>query len=573
MQTIKDILSTRLRDAFAAAFPDADLAALPLDAIPAGDESFGDYQCNAAMAAAKLLRQPPRAIADRVAAQLATDGLLAQVEIAGPGFINLTLADDALARHLEALQADELLGIPQPGTGKTIILDYSSPNVAKPMHVAHIRSTVIGDALKRINRALGYTVLGDNHLGDWGTQFGILIMGYRHFLDPAALAASPVDELQRVYVLSHQKCDEDPAWKDQARAELVKLQAGDPENHALWQTFIDLSLAEFNRIYARLGVSFELTRGESFYNDALPGVIEKLTALNLIRESEGALVAFLEDEKLPPCIVRKSDGGYNYATTDLATVFSREAEFNPDAIIYVTDERQQLHFRQFFAVAKKAGAKTHLRHIWFGLMRLPEGLLSTRKGTAIKLDLLLDEAEKRALELVQTSSPTMPPAQQQAVARAVGIGAVKYADLSQNPQSAITFPWEKALAMDGNSAPYLQYAVARIASVLDKHSERFPGVDVHSEPLVLDSPFARRLGLRLARYADAILDAATQEKPSLLADHLYDLSQAYSSFYQNVPFLKAEAGLRESRVRLCVLTAHILRHGLALLGIDTPERI
>ena len=573
MQTIKEILSTRLRDAFAAAFPDADLAALPLDAIPAGDESFGDYQCNAAMAAAKLLRQPPRAIADRVAAQLATDGLLAKVEIAGPGFINLTLADDALARHLEALQADELLGIPQPGTGKTIILDYSSPNVAKPMHVAHIRSTVIGDALKRINRALGYTVLGDNHLGDWGTQFGILIMGYRHFLDPAALAASPVDELQRVYVLSHQKCDEDPAWKDQARAELVKLQAGDPENHALWQTFIDLSLAEFNRIYARLGVSFELTRGESFYNDALPGVIEKLTALNLIRESEGALVAFLEDEKLPPCIVRKSDGGYNYATTDLATVFSREAEFNPDAIIYVTDERQQLHFRQFFAVAKKAGAKTHLRHIWFGLMRLPEGLLSTRKGTAIKLDLLLDEAEKRALELVQTSSPTMPPAQQQAVARAVGIGAVKYADLSQNPQSAITFTWEKALAMDGNSAPYLQYAVARIASVLDKHSERFPGVDVHSEPLVLDSPFARRLGLRLARYADAIMDAATQEKPSLLADHLYDLSQAYSSFYQNVPFLKAEAGLRESRVRLCVLTAHILRHGLALLGIDTPERI
>ena len=573
MQTIKEILSTRLRDAFAAAFPDADLAALPLDAIPAGDESFGDYQCNAAMAAAKLLRQPPRAIADRVAAQLATDGLLAKVEIAGPGFINLTLADDALARHLEALQADELLGIPQPGTGKTIILDYSSPNVAKPMHVAHIRSTVIGDALKRINRALGYTVLGDNHLGDWGTQFGILIMGYRHFFDPAALAASPVDELQRVYVLSHQKCDEDPAWKDQARAELVKLQAGDPENHALWQTFIDLSLAEFNRIYARLGVSFELTRGESFYNDALPGVIEKLTALNLIRESEGALVAFLEDEKLPPCIVRKSDGGYNYATTDLATVFSREAEFNPDAIIYVTDERQQLHFRQFFAVAKKAGAKTHLRHIWFGLMRLPEGLLSTRKGTAIKLDLLLDEAEKRALELVQTSSPTMPPAQQQAVARAVGIGAVKYADLSQNPQSAITFTWEKALAMDGNSAPYLQYAVARIASVLDKHSERFPGVDVHSEPLVLDSPFARRLGLRLARYADAIMDAATQEKPSLLADHLYDLSQAYSSFYQNVPFLKAEAGLRESRVRLCVLTAHILRHGLALLGIDTPERI
>ena len=573
MQTIQEILSSHLRAAFAAAFPGTDLSALNLDALPAADESFGDYQCNGAMAAAKLLRRPPRAVAEAVVAHLPPGGLLAKADIAGPGFINLTLSDDALARHLEALQADPLLGIPQPGAGKTLLLDYSSPNVAKPMHIAHIRSTVIGDALKRIHRALGYTVLGDNHLGDWGTQFGILIMGFRAFADPAALQAAPVDELQRVYVLSHQKCEEDPAWKDQARAELVKLQAGDPDNRALWQQFIDLSLAEFNRIYARLGVSFELVRGESFYNDALPGVVQKLQALGLVRESEGALVAFLDDEKLPPCIVKKSDGGFNYATTDLATVFSREAEFHPDAILYVTDERQQLHFRQFFAVAKKAGATTRLRHIWFGLMRLPEGLLSTRKGTAIKLDLLLDEAEKRALDLVKQASPDMPAPQQLAVARAVGIGAVKYADLSQNPQSAVTFTWEKALSMEGNSAPYLQYAYARIASVIDKHAERFPGCDWHSEPVVLDSPFARRLAIRLARHADAVRNAAEQDKPSLLADHLYDLSQAYSSFYQNVPFLKAEPGLRESRVRLCDLVAQILRHGLSLLGIDTPERI
>ena len=573
MQTIREILSAQIRGAFAAAFPGADLAALPLDATPAGDEAFGDYQCNGAMAAAKALRLPPRAIAEKALAQLPRGDLVAKAEIAGPGFINLTLADDALARHLEAVQADALLGVPQPGAGKKLILDYSSPNVAKPMHVAHIRSTVIGDALKRIHRALGYEVLGDNHLGDWGTQFGILILGYRNFLDPKALEAAPVDELQRVYVLSHQKCEEDPAWKDQARAELVKLQAGDPDNRALWQKFIDLSLAEFNRIYTRLGVSFELVRGESHYNDALPGVVEKLQSLGLVRESEGALVAFLDDEKLPPCIVRKSDGGYNYATTDLATVFARVAEFRPDGIIYVTDERQQLHFRQFFAVAKKAGVTTPLRHIWFGLMRLPEGLLSTRKGTAIKLDLLLDEAEKRALELVKQASPEMPAEQQQAVARAVGIGAVKYADLSQNPQSAVTFTWEKALAMDGNSAPYLQYAHARIASVIDKHQERFPGVDYRSAPVVLDSPHARRLAVRLARYPDAVRDAADQEKPSLLADALYDLSQAYSSFYQNVPFLKAEAGLRESRVRLCALVARVLRHGLGLLGIDTPDRI
>lgn len=573
MQTIQEILSSQIRSAFAAAFPGADLAALNFGVLPTADESFGDFQCNGAMAASKLLRLPPRAIAEKAVAQLPAGGWLAKAEIAGPGFINLFLADDALARHLEAMQADPLLGVPQPGAGKTLIVDYSSPNVAKPMHIAHIRSTVIGDALKRIHRALGYTVLGDNHLGDWGTQFGILILGYRNFLDPAALEASPVDELQRVYVLSHQKCDEDPAWKDQARAELVKLQAGDAENRALWQKFIDLSMIEFNRIYSRLGVSFELVRGESFYNDALPGVVAKLQALGLVRESEGALVAFLEDEKLPPCIVKKSDGGFNYATTDVATVFSREAEFHPDAILYVTDERQQLHFRQFFALAKKAGAKTPLRHIWFGLMRLPEGLLSTRKGTAIKLDLLLDEAEKRALDLVKAASPEMPADQQLAVARAVGIGAVKYADLSQNPQSAVSFTWEKALAMDGNSAPYLQYAYARIASVIDKHKERFPGCDWRREPIALDVPQARRLALRLARHADAVRDAADQEKPSLLADALYDLSQTYSSFYQNVPFLKADPGLRESRVRLCDLAAKILRHGLALLGIDTPDRI
>ena len=573
MQTIQEILSALVRGAFAAAFPGADLSALNFGVLPTADETFGDYQCNGAMAAAKALRLPPRAIAEKVVAQLPAGGLLAKAEIAGPGFINLFLAGAALARHLEAMQADPLLGVPQPGAGKTLIVDYSSPNVAKPMHIAHIRSTVIGDALKRIHRALGYTVLGDNHLGDWGTQFGILILGYRAFLDPAALEASPVDELQRVYVLSHQKCDEDPAWKDRARAELVKLQAGDPENLALWQKFIDLSMLEFNRIYSRLGVSFELVRGESFYNNALPGVVEKLRALGLVRESEGALVAFLDDEKLPPCIVKKSDGGFNYATTDIATVFSRETEFHPHAILYVTDERQQLHFRQFFALAKKAGAQTPLRHVWFGLMRLPEGLLSTRKGTAIKLDLLLDEAEKRALELVQKASPDMPADQQLAVARAVGIGAVKYADLSQNPQSAVSFTWEKALAMDGNSAPYLQYAYARIASVIDKHKERFPDCDWHREPIALDVPQARRLALRLARHADAVRDAADQEKPSLLADALYDLSQTYSSFYQNVPFLKAEAGLRESRVRLCDLAAKILRHGLSLLGIDTPDRI
>ena len=573
MQTLKSELSAAVRQAFADAFPDADLSALSLDVLPAANEAFGDYQCNAAMAASKLLRKPPRDIAAAVAAKLASP-LVAKADVAGPGFLNLTLADAPLAAHLAALQADPLHGIPQTGAGKTVVLDYSSPNVAKPMHIAHIRSTVIGDALKRILRSLGHTVVGDNHLGDWGTQFGILITGFRHFLDPAALEASPVDELQRVYVESHKRADEDPEWKNACRAELVKLQAGDPENLALWKKFIDLSLAEFNRVYNRLDVHFELSRGESFYNAALPGVVEKLSALGLLRESEGALVAFLDDEGLPPCIVRKSDGGFNYATTDLAAVFSREEEFHPDLILYVTDERQQLHFRQFFAVARKAGAKTALKHVWFGLMRLPEGLLSTRNGTAIKLDLLLDESVARALEIVKTTSPDMPPERQRAVAEDIGIGAVKYADLSQNPQSAVNFTWEKALSMEGNSAPYLQYACARIASLAEKHRERFPGEDPLSVPFVLDSPHARRLALRLARLPDAVADAAAQFKPSVLADALYDLSQVYSSFYQNVPVLRAETpDARRSRLRLALLAASSLRHGLSLLGIRTPERM
>ncbi|MBR6021017.1 MAG: arginine--tRNA ligase [Kiritimatiellae bacterium] len=571
MNTLREQLTSALRDAFSAAFPGASLP--PVEAVPSTRESFGDFQCNAAMAAAKSLHLPPRDLAARWASAFTAANPGWTATVAGPGFLNLAASPETLARHLEAMSADPHGGLPQPGAGRTAVLDYSSPNVAKPMHIAHIRSTVIGDALKRILRALGWRVIADNHLGDWGTQFGILIMGYRAFADPAALEKSPVDELQRVYVLSHARCAEDPAWKDQCRAELVKLQAGDPDNLALWRHFIDLSMAEFDRMYARLGVSFDLTRGESHYHPALPGVVNRLQKAGLIRESEGALVAFLDSDGLPPCIVRKSDGGFNYATTDIATVLSRVAEFSPDEIIYVTDERQQLHFKQFFTLVRKLGVTVPLRHVWFGLMRLPDGLMSTRNGTAIKLEDLLDEAERRALALVQQASPDMPADQQTAVARAVGIGAVKYADLSQNPQTAVTFTWEKALAMNGNSAPYLQYAHARIASVRDKYRERFPDGDFASAPVLLDDPHSRRLALRLARLSDAVLEAARLAQPSVLADALYDLAQTYSTYYQNVPFLKAEPGVRESRVRLCDLTARALRLGLSLLGIDTPERI
>ena len=573
MKTLRDLLSTWVSGAIQTAFPEA--TGISGEVQPAAQEAFGDYQWNGAMPAARILRMKPRDVAERIKAALVELPLVAKTEIAGPGFLNLTLDPEKFGVWLADLQRDPHHGVPQTGAGERYVIDYSSPNVAKPMHVAHIRSTVIGDALKRIHRALGREVLGDNHLGDWGTQFGILIMGYRHFLDEAALTASPVDELQRVYVLSHQKAAEDPAWKDRCRAELVKLQRGDPDNTALWQRFISLSMEEFNRVYARLGVTFEMTRGESYYRARDPEIAAMLQAKGLARESEGALVAFFDDgEKLPPCIIRKSDGAYNYATSDLATVFTRNEDFAPTAVLYVTDERQQLHFKQFFRLAAAAGNATPLVHVWFGLMRLPEGLVSTRNGTAIKLESLLDEAEKRARALVDAASPDMPEAERAAVARAVGIGAVKYADLSQNPQSAVSFTWEKALSMDGNSAPYLQYACARASSIRLKHAERFPGEDPATAPILLAEPQERRLAIRIARLPEAVLEAARLQKPSALADGLYDLAQAYSAFYQAVPCLRApDPALRLSRVRLCSLAGDMLAFGLSLLGIDAPQRI
>jgi arginyl-tRNA synthetase len=572
-KTVTQVLSAWMQDAFRRAFPDAEAGFEDVGVVATANPEFGDYQCNAAMPLAKVLKCSPRDIAQRAVDAAEDHAAIARVEIAGPGFVNLFVADDWLAAQLEQMLAGGTVGIPPVGAGKTVVLDYSSPNVAKPMHIGHIRSTIIGNALDRLHRALAYNVVSDNHVGDWGTQFGIIIMGYRHLARPEALETTPVEELERVYVLSYERSKEDAEWLGQCRQELVKLQAGDPENTRLWKEFVRLSMAEFDHIYGRLGVRFDLVRGESHYNDRLAGMVKRLEHEGLATESEGALVVRLEEEGLPLCIVRKSDGGYNYTTTDLATVASRTDEFQPDRIVYVTDERQQLHFRQFFAVSRRLGCTTNLVHVWFGLMRLPEGVFSTRQGNVIKLEQLLDEAESRAMAIVRESSPDMQEEQQRAVARAVGIGAVKYADLSQNPQTAVTFTWEKAMALDGNSGPYLQYAYARIASVRGKYSERFPGKDPDAFPLGLTETLEHTLALKLVRFPDVVVQATQAYKPSHLADYLYDLAQTYSSFYQNVPFLKAPDGVRESRVRLCGFVAAVLRYGLDLLGIETPERI
>ena len=551
-------LSQIVSGAFEAAFPGEDFSFVRV--VPATDPKFGDYQCNDALKIAKKLKMNPREVAAKVAANI--DSSL-KVEIAGPGFLNLTVSSEWLAERLSEISASEVLAIPQSGVGRKIVIDYSSPNAAKQMHIGHIRSTVIGNAIDRIFRALGYEVIADNHLGDWGTQFGILIMGYRQCLTQEERDNLTVANLEKCYVLSAAKAKEDESWKDSCRLELVKLQQGDEDNLALWKKFIDISITEFDRMYARLGVKFDTYRGESFYNAMMPAVVEKLLSLGLAKESEGALIVDLSGEKLGVAIVRKSDGGYNYTTSDLACVGSRVADYDPERIIYVTDDRQQLHFKQFFSIAAKMGHTVKLVHVPFGLMSYQGKAISTREGNLIRLDDLLSESVRRSLEIVKDRGGD------EALAQAIGYGAVKYADLSHDPATAIDFNWDKALALEGNSGPYLQYAYARVCSLVDKAG----APDLSAVPFRVESQFEKRLVLQLLEFPGAVVRAAEAYKPSVLADYIFQTAQLYSSFYQNSPILKSEESVKLSRLKLCVLFGSVLKKGLELLGMETPKRI
>ena len=557
-----------LRGGFEAAFPGNDFA--KIRAVPATDPRFGDFQCNDALASARVLRLPPRKIAEAVFAKLmeTKPDFIEKVELAGPGFLNITVSTDWLAARLAALSGTATLGIPQTGAGKRVVIDYSSPNAAKQMHIGHIRSTVIGNAIDRIYRALGYEVVADNHLGDWGTQFGILIKGYRELLTEDEREHLSVANLEKCYVLSAAKAKEaDGVWKEACKAELVKLQRGDPANRALWKKFIDISIAEFNRMYDKLGVKFDTYRGESYYNDTMPGVVARLQEMGLAVESEGALVVNLEAEKLGVAIVRKSDGGYNYTTSDLACVELRVKEYDPERIIYVTDARQQLHFKQWFNIAGKMGHTVKLVHVPFGLMSYQGKAISTREGNLIKLDDLLAEAVRRAHEIVKDRGGDEKLAEQ------IGFGAVKYSDLSHDPITDIDFSWDKALALEGNSGPYLQYAYARVCSLLEKAKTEC-GVELApTQAFDVATPVEKQLALQLLQFGPTVLRAAENYKPSVLADYLFQTAQLYSSFYQRSPILKSEPAVRDARLALCALFGKVLSKGLSLLGIETPSRI
>ena len=560
-----DSIEDWLKAGFESAFPGNDFSGVR--ALPATDAKFGDFQCNDALAAAKTLHMPPRKIAEAVFARLEADRppFVAKLELAGPGFLNITVSPDWIAARLAALAADPHAGVPQSGAGKRVVIDYSSPNAAKQMHIGHIRSTVIGNAIDRIYRALGYDVVADNHLGDWGTQFGILIKGYRELLTQEERDNLTVANLEKCYVLSAAKAkEEDGVWKEACKAELVKLQQGDAGNLALWKRFIDISIGEFDRMYAKLGVKFDTYRGESYYNGTMPGVVAKLQEMGLAVESEGALIVNLEAEKLGVAIVRKSDGGYNYTTSDLACVKSRVEEYSPERIIYVTDARQQLHFKQWFSIAAKMGySGVKLVHVPFGLMSFQGKAISTREGNLIKLDELLAEAKRRAYDIVKDRGGDEKLAEQ------IGYGAVKYTDLSHDPITDIDFSWDKALALEGNSGPYLQYAYARVCSLLDKAGNP----DLSGAAFSCSEPVERQLALQLLQFGPTVLRAAESYKPSVLADYLFQTAQLYSSFYQRSPILKSEPAVRDARLRLCALFGTVLSTGLHLLGIETPNRI
>lgn len=587
------VIEQRLQPAFAAVLPDADASAVLVRPCP--DARFGDYQCTAAMGLAKARKMNPRQLAADVLAKLDVSNLCEKVEIAGAGFINFRLKQGALADALAGAVKGEHLFHEKAAQPRTIVIDFSSPNVAKPMHVGHIRSTILGDCLARVFRLLGHRVITDNHIGDWGTQFGMLLVGWKTLLDRDALAQDPIAELERIYRAVNARCDHgkpgfDQATLDRARGELVKLQSGDAENLGIWKQMIALSQQQFDAIYGRLGVTFDHTLGESFYNPRLQAVVDDLVAKGLARESEGAKAVFSDGTVPPkedpylvhregewapnPQLIQKADGGFNYSTTDLATLAYRLETWRPDEIIYVTDSRQQLHFRQLFATFRRwhPEARVRLEHVWFGAILGEDGRpLKTRAGDTVKLADLLDEAEERAFQIVTRKNPALDEAARREIARIVGIGAVKYQDLLPNRQSDYQFSWDKMLALQGNTAPYLQYACTRIRSIFRKGDIRRPASG--TQQLAVDAPEEAALARHLLNFG-LVLEAVAEEcRPNYLCAYLYELAGHFTQFYEKCPVLKAEGAQRASRLALCDVTARVLQQGLNALGIETTEQM
>ena len=568
------LLTDRARRAIVAAFgpehADADPAVRRSQ-----QERFGDFQVNGAMALGKRLGRPPREVAQAIVDHLEVDDLCAKVEVAGPGFVNLTLRDDVLGGAATDLLADARLGVRPAAEPVTVVIDYSSPNLAKEMHVGHLRSTIIGDALARLLEFEGHPVVRQNHFGDWGTQFGMLV---EHLAEQERLGVHSIADLNDFYQVASSRFHGDPDFAERARRRVVALQAGDEATLAVWRDLVAESSRHAEEVYARLGVTLSPgdIRGESFYNPVLEQVATELAERGLARIDDGALCAFppgfsnRAGEPLP-LIVRKADGGFGYAATDLAAIRFRVGGLGARRIVYVVDARQAQHFAMVFAVARMAGwlpEGVDAEHVAFGTILGPDGRpYKTRSGENVRLTALLDEAERRAAEVVADAD--LDPAERAAVARAVAMGAVKYFDLSNDRVKDYVFDFDRMLSLDGNTAPYLQYAHARTRSILRKAGGGEP-----PGPVLVGEPAERDLVLRLLGFDEVVQATAESLQPHRLCTYLFGLASSFTTFFEKCPVLRAEtAGTRESRLALCAVTGRALALGLRLLGIEALERM
>lgn len=554
----------------------------PVPVARSGRPEFGEYQFNGAMALAKALKQKPRDIAEQILAQVALDDVASKLEIAGPGFINIHLNDDWLAAQCNVALSDERAGIPAQ-SAQTVVVDYSSPNLAKEMHVGHLRTTIIGDAVVKLLEFLGHRVIRQNHMGDWGTQFGMLLAHLSDKLSHNEVAETALSDLEDFYREAKVRFDEEDGFADRAREYVVKLQGGDAQCLALWQQFIDVSISHSEEVYDKLNVS--LTRndimGESAYNSDLANVVAELKAKGIAVEDQGAQVVFipeLADKEGNPAvyIVQKSGGGYLYATTDLAAMRYRSGTLNADRTLILTDARQALHFKQTEIVGRKAGfmkPEQSYEHCPFGMMLGSDGKpFKTRSGGTVKLVELLDEAVERAAKLLTDRGSAFDADELNVVARKVGIGAVKYADLSKNRTTDYMFNWDTMLSFEGNTAPYLQYAFARTQSLF-----RNAGVDASqlTASICIAHPQEHALAVQLLQFEEQLAVVARDATPHVLCAYLYDLASHYMSFYEACPILKddVDSSTRASRLALCALVAKQLKLGLDLLGIETLDKM
>lgn len=579
----RSLLTSKLQSAFATAgiaLPEGFSVTVDL----ASDTRFGDYQSNAAMTLAKQLKTNPRALAEQIKAALDVADVCSEVSIAGPGFLNFRISAAALGTKINAIVSGTDCAVAKVAEPKTIVIDFSAPNIAKPMHVGHIRSTFIGDCLARVAKFVGHKVITDNHVGDWGTQFGMIIHGWKTQLNHEALKADPIHELVCTYKLINAQTKSDEAVLETCKGELVKLQQGDAENLGIWKECVRLTLEQLEKVYGALDISFDHYLGESFYNDALAPLVEKLLAAGIATVSDGAVVIFSDGKLDPkddpflikegdawkptPAIIRKGDGGFLYATTDLATIDYRVKEWQADEIWYVVGAPQQLHFKQLFAAAHRMGHTTQMIHIAFGSILGPDGkMFKTRSGETVGLLEVIDESIDQAFETLKDRE--LPDQQKLHIAHDIGNAVIKYAELSQNRLTDYKFSWDKMLAHQGNTAPYLINAYVRTRSIFRKLGDSV----ALTADIALTEPAEIALAMKLAQFAEATHDVLADHRPNTLATYLYELANTYHSFYEACHVLNSEGTVRNTRLLLCDATSKVLKQGLGLLGIRTTERM